>query len=148
MRGLCGEDGADGEGKRGETRMNRKDILARVRMQVMLVRTLSGQVRELSADGLRSLRLDGAPRGMGGVNRGLEVRLEKKDALERMLRRESELLRTYEAQARAEMDAMKPEHYAFCAMYYIAGFSLEETAQAMDRSARQCARYKREIETA
>ena len=97
--------------------MNRKDILGRVRMQVMLVRRLSGQMRELSADGLRSLRLDGAPRGTGGIYRGLDVRIEKKEALERMLRKESRLLRTYEKEARKEMDAMKPEHYAFCAMY-------------------------------
>ncbi|MBQ7886645.1 MAG: hypothetical protein IJ313_07105 [Clostridia bacterium] len=128
--------------------MSRKDILCRVRTQVMLVRTLSGQIREISGDGLRSLRLDGAPRSAGGVYRGLDARMEKKDALERMLRRESELLRAYESEARREMDGMKPEHYAFCAMYYIAGFSLEETAEALDRSARQCARYKREIEAA
>ena len=128
--------------------MNRKDILGRVRMQVMLVRRLSGQMRELSADGLRSLRLDGAPRGTGGIYRGLDVRIEKKEALERMLRKESRLLRTYEKEARKEMAAMKPEHYAFCAMYYIAGLSMEETAEGMERSLRQCARYKREIEAA
>lgn len=143
MRGMHGREEAAG----GE-RMNRKDILGRVRMQVMLVRRLSGQLRELSADGLRSLRMDGAPRGTAGVYRGLDVRIEKKEALERMLRKESRLLRAYEKEARREMDGMKPEHYAFCAMYYIAGLSLEETAEAMDRSLRQCARYKREIETA
>ena len=57
------------EGKAGEGRMNRKDILGRVRTQVMLVRKLNGQIREYSEDGLRSLRLDGAPRGTGGVYR-------------------------------------------------------------------------------
>ena len=128
--------------------MSRKDILCRVRKQVMLVRTLSGQIREISGDGLRSLRMDGGPRAAGGTYRGLDVRMEKQEALERMLRRESELLRAYEKEARGEMDGMKPEHYAFCAMYYIGAFSLEETAEAMDRSTRQCARYKREIETA
>lgn len=131
----------------GGDSMSRKDILCRVRMQVKLVRTLSEQIRGISGDGLRSLRLDGAPRS-GGIYRGLDARMEKKDALERMLRRESELLREYESEARREMDAMKPEHYAFAAMYYIAGFSLEETAEALDRSARQCARYKRELEAA
>jgi len=145
MRGMYEESG---ENMAGGKQMNRKTIFGRVRTQAMLVRTLSGQVRELSGDGLRSLRLDGAPGGRSGIYRGLDARMEKKDALERMLRRESELLRAYEAEARREMDAMKPEHYAFCAMYYIAGFSLEETAEAMDRSARQCARYKREIEAA
>lgn len=145
MRGLYegrGESGMDGE------RMSRKVILERVRTQVMLVRTLSGRIREISPDGLRSLRLDGMPRATSGIYRGLDIRMEKREALERMLRKESELLRAYESEARKEMDKMKPEHYAFCAMYYIGGFSLEETAEAMQRSARQCARYKREIEAA
>jgi len=88
------------------------------------------------------------PRGTGSIYRGLDAQLEKKEAMERMLRRESNLLRRYEREARKEMDLMRPEHYAFCAMYYIAGFSLEETAKALERSIRQCARYKREIETA
>ena len=126
--------------------MSRKEILGRVRTQTLLVRTQSERIREISGDGLRSLRLDGAPRG--GGHRGLDVRMEKKDAMERMLRRESELLREYECAARREMDGMKPEHYTFCAMYYIGGFTLEETAEAIDRSTRQCARYKREIEAA
>lgn len=139
--------GSGMEDKGGGTGMSRKDVFCRMRTQVMLVRTLSGQIREISGDGLRSLRLDGAPRSVG-VYRGLDARMEKKDALERMLRRESEVLREYETQARREMESMKPEHYAFCAMYYLAGFSLEETAQALDRSERQCARYKREIESA
>lgn len=143
MRGM--HEG-DMESMAGGKSMSRKDILCRVRTQVMLVRTLSGQIREIAGDGLRSLRLDGAPRS--GGYRGLDARMEKKDALERMLRRESELLRQYESEARREMDRMKPEHYAFSAMYYLAGFSLEETAEALDRSARQCARYKREIEAA
>lgn len=127
--------------------MSRRDILLRVRAQVMLVRRLSGQLREVSVDGIRSLRLDGAPRKTSGVYRGLDVRMEKREAMERMLRRESEILRGYESEARRAMDGMKPEHYAFCAMYYIGGFSLEETAEAIDRSIRQCARYKREIES-
>ena len=126
--------------------MSRRDILCRVRTQVMLVRTLNERMREISTDGLRSLRLDGAPRG--NAYHGLDTKLEKKEAMERMLRRESELLRNYESEARKEMDGMKPEHYTFCAMYYIGGFSMEETAEAMDRSARQCARYKHEIEAA
>ncbi|MBR4039408.1 MAG: hypothetical protein IKJ11_04835 [Clostridia bacterium] len=128
--------------------MSRKEKLLRVRAQVMLVRRLNGQMREQTSDGIRSLRLDGGPRRTSGIYRGLDVRLEKKEAMERMLRRESEILRGYESEARIEMDGMKPEHYAFCAMYYIGGFTLEETAEAIDRSLRQCARYKREIEAA
>ncbi len=122
-------------------------IFARVRRQVLLVRRLGQQMKALAPDGVRSLRLDGAPRG-GGTPHGLEVGLIKRDALERMLRRESELLRAYEREARTAMEAMRPELYAFCAMYYVAGLSMQETAEAIDRSPRQCARYKREIETA
>ena len=39
-----------------------------------------------------------------------------------------------------------PGDYGFCALYYIEGLSIEETARAIDRSERQCLRYKREIE--
>lgn len=145
MRGM---HGGSMEAAVGGTGMNRKDILNRVRMQVMLVRRLNGQIRELSGDGLRSLRLDGMPGRTRGVYHGLEVQIEKKEALERMLRRESRLMRQYEKEARKAMDGMTPELYAFSAMYYIAGFSVEETSKAMDRSVRQCMRYKREIETA
>ena len=144
MRGMHGS----GNGGAGEREMSRKDILHRVRSQVMLVRKLNSQMKEYAADGLRSLRVDGMPRATGGVYRGLDVQLEKRDAMERMLRRESRHLRAYEKEARKQMDGMRPEHYAFCAMYYIGGFSLEETAEAIERSLRQCARYKREIEEA
>lgn len=136
------EDMRDGEVRQ----MSRKDVLCRVRAQVMLVRRLNGQMKEISTDGVRSLRLDTAPRT--ATYRGLDVRLEKREAMERMLRRESEVLRRYEEAARSQMETMKPEHYAFCAMYYLGGFSLEDTAEAIDRSPRQCARYKREIEAA
>jgi len=64
----------------------------------------------------------------------------------RLIERESGILREYEKEARREMDDMRPELYAFCALYYLAGMSLAETAEAIDRSERQCARYKREIE--
>ena len=120
--------------------MSRKETLGRVRMQVQMVRKLNEQVKEISGSGLRSMRLDGAP--------APELPESPEDALERMLHKESELLRTYEREARKEMDAMKPEQYAFCAMYYIAGFSLEETAATMKKSIRQCMRYKHEIEAA
>ena len=145
MRGMYGENG---EGSGGEKRMSRKDIFGRVRMQLKLVRTLREQLRELLKDGVRSMQMDAMPRGMSGIGRGLEIRIEKREAKEEMLRKESELLQAYEKEARREMDSMKPEHYAFCAMYYMGGLSLEETAEAMDRSVRQCARYKREIEMA
>lgn len=126
--------------------MSRREALCRARAQVMLVRRLNGQMKEMAPDGMRSLRLDAAPRSTS--YRGLDVQVEKREAMERMLRKESEILRRYEAAARIQMENMKPEHYAFCAMYYLGGFSLEETAEAIDRSVRQCARYKREMEAA
>lgn len=126
--------------------MKRKEIFDRVRMQAMLVRRIGGQIREMPQDGIRSLRLDGMPRGTGGMYRGLDAQIEKKEAMERMLRRESALLLDYEKAARAQMDGMKPDEYAFCALYYIGALSLEETAEAIGRSTRQCARYKREID--
>ena len=96
--------------------------------------------------GVGGMRLDGMPRAQSTAARGLDVRLEKREAMERILNRESALLRRYEQEARAEMDRMRPEHYAFCALYFLAGLSLTETAEAIDRSERQCMRYKREIE--
>ena len=126
--------------------MTRGEKMARVRAQAMLVRRLGEQLREASGDGLRSMRLDGMPRAQSTAARGLDVRLEKREAMERILNRESARLRRYEPEARAEMDRMRPEHYAFCALYFLAGLSLTETAEAIDRSERQCMRYKREIE--
>ena len=126
--------------------MTRGEKMARVRAQAMLVRRLGEQLREASGDGLRSMRLDGMARAQSTAARGLDVRLEKREAMERILNRESALLRRYEQEARAEMDRMRPEHYAFCELYFLAGLSLTETAEAIDRSERQCMRYKREIE--
>lgn len=63
-----------------------------------------------------------------------------------MIRRESEVLIACEKEAREAMDGLKPELYAFCVMYYINGFTLDETAQALERCERQCTRYRREIE--
>ena len=128
--------------------MERKEALNRVRRQVMLVRQLTQQMKELSPDGVRSLRMDGMPRAAGTAARGLDMQVARREAMERMLKRESEVLRRYEREARETMDGMRPELYSFCVMYYINGFSMEETALALDRCKRQCARYRREIESA
>ena len=126
--------------------MTRREIMARVRAQVLLVRRLEEQLREMSGDGLRSLRLGCAGGGGNAAARGLDTRLEKKDALERMLERESAVLREYEMEARTEMEKMQPDQYAFCAMYYLSGLGITETAEMLERSERQCMRYRREIE--
>ncbi len=125
--------------------MSRKETMQRVRTQVLLIRRLSAQMRELSRDGLRSMRMDGMPRA-GGMAQGLDAKMLRREALEGMLQRECRKLREWEREARREMDGMSPERYAFCSMYYIGAFSMEETAQALDRTVRQCRRYKAEIE--
>ena len=122
------------------------EALSRVRAQRLLVGRLGERIRRETADGVRSPWLDGAPCGHGGLTGGLETRLIKREALERLAARESELLREYERAARSFMDRMNPEDYAFCALYYLAGLSLGETAEALERSERQCMRYKRRIE--
>ena len=122
------------------------EALSRVRAQRLLVGRLGERIRRETADGVRSPRLDGAPCGHGGLTGGLETRLIKREALKRLAARESRLLREYERAARTFMDEMGPEDYAFCALYYLAGLSLSETAEALERSERQCLRYKRRIE--
>ena len=122
--------------------MTRKEIMTRMRAQVLLVRRLNEQLRELSPDGVRSLKMGGAGGGRGGVPRGIDVMMERREALERMIRRESALLIEYEKAARREMDGMKPAEYAFCLMYYIGAYSIEETSCAIERSVRQCERYR------
>ena len=119
--------------------------LRRVRTQRELVARLGEQLRRETMDGVRSARLDGLPAGHG-MPSGLDARLIKRETLERLAARESALLREYEQAARLLMDEMNPEDYAFCALYYLAGLSLGETAEALERSERQCLRYKRRIE--
>jgi len=128
-----------GAGGRG---MTRREIMARVRAQALLVKQLAGQMEELSPDGIRCLRIGGAPGGGNAAARGLDVRLERRDAMQRMLERESARLRAYEAAARREMESMKPAEYAFCLMYYIEARSIKETSAAIERSVRQCERYR------
>ena len=130
----------------GGRKMTKREVMIRVRSQALLVRRLNEQLKELSPDGISSVRLSGMPGGKGGIPRGLDVHMERREALERMIRRESAVLREYEAAARKEMDGMKPGEYAFCLMYYIGAYSIEETCSAIERSHRQCMRYKKEIE--
>lgn len=134
--------------KKGSFMMNMQErrALIGVRRQVKLVRRLSEQLRYEAPGALPSLRMDGMPRGRGSVPGGLDVHIAKRDALERLLERESAEMRRQEETARRVMERMEPGLYAFCALYYIAALSLEETAEAIDRCVRQCRRYKREIE--
>ena len=122
----------------------RKEKLLRTRAQVELVRRLGEKLRAMEP-GVRAVEMTGMPRG-GGLPCGLDAALAKKDALERLLTQECARLRRYEEEARREMDTMRPEIYAFAAMYYLCAMSVEETAEALGRSERQCMRYKQTAE--
>ena len=138
-------DGMEDRGTGGRG-MTRRETMTRMRAQALLVKRLNEQRRELSQDGVRSLKLGGAPgAGHGGMPRGLDVQMERKEAIERMIERENAKLRAYEEEARREMECMKPGEYAFCLMYYIGGYSMQETSEAIDRSMRQCERYRSAI---
>lgn len=119
-------------------------LLRRVRAQARLVNELGEKLQAMKPGTIRSPKLDGMPRS--GFSGGLDVQMVKWDSLNRIAARETALLRKYEKEARKEMESMKPEWYAFSVLYYIGGLSIEETAEAIDRSSRQCLRYKREIE--
>lgn len=95
--------------------------LSRVRRQVLLVRTLKDTLHRAEDSGADTAYI-----------------ADK-------LRKETRLMIGYEQQARAHLDGLTPQLYAFAVMYFIAGESLEKTAEAIDRSARQCGRYKRAL---
>ena len=124
---------------------NQREILKNVRAQVKLVMMLKGRLYEEGKAALRALRMDGMPKGSASTS-GLDAQMIRREEMSRMLRREEARLRRMERKARQEMEGMKPELYAFCALYYIAGMSLIDVSEAIDRSERQCLRYKREIE--
>lgn len=128
--------------------MRRGEKMRRTRSQAVLVRRLSEQMKEEGRGRIASPGLDGTPRGRGGLPRGLDTQVAKREAMLSMLMQERARLKEYEAEARREMESMRPELYAFCALYYLAGLTLAETGEAIDRSERQCERYRREIERA
>ena len=133
-------------GGEGMERMSVGAKMRRVRAQAMLVHRLGEQLRALEP-GVKSPVLTDMPRYSGGMAKGIDCQMARKDALERILLREGALMREYESAARAEMDRMKPELYAFCTLYYLSGMTMEETAETLGRCVRQCTRYKKEIES-
>lgn len=72
----------------GTAEMSRKETMQRVRRQVLLIRKLSGQMRELSRDGLRSMHMDGMLRASGPAQK-LDAKMLRQKALVGMLQRES-----------------------------------------------------------
>ena len=126
--------------------MTRKEKMRRVRAQAQLVQRLGARMKEYAADGIRSPGLDGMPRARGCTPSGVMLRYEKREAMREVIEKESAVLREYEQAARREMDLMRPELYAFCAVYYLAALDIDEAAEAISRSKRQCERYRAEIE--
>ena len=62
------------------------------------------------------------------------------------IRREGKRMELLEKAAVEEMDGLTPEVYAFCMAYYVGGLTLLEAAEMIDRSERQCNRYKALVE--
>lgn len=122
-----------------------RESLIQVRAQAKLVARLRERTEEEKRIGLRAIRMDSPIRG-GGNAIGLDAGMIRREEMARVLSREEALLKRMERKARQAMEGMKPELYAFCALYYIAGLSLTEVSEAIDRSERQCTRYRREIE--
>ena len=122
-----------------------REGLIQIRAQAKLVARLRERTAEENRIGLRSIRMDAAPRS-GAHAAGLDAGMIRREEMARILAREEALLRRMEKKARQEMEGMRPELYAFCALYYIAGMSLADVSAAIDRSERQCIRYRREIE--
>ena len=121
-----------------------KEALLQMRSQAIVAARMRERAQE-QTNGLRSLRLDGMPKGPAQTG-GLDARMIRREEAERMLRREEARLRRMEKKARESMARMRPELYAFCAMYYLAALDLEEVGEAIARSKRQCERYRAEVE--
>lgn len=127
--------------------MNEKEreLLNQVRAQAILVAKLRERFAQESHSGLRAIRMDGMPRS-GAPAAGLDSALIRREEMARILRMEQAHLSRLERKARPTLAHMKPELYAFCTLYYLRGVSLADTALAIDRSERQCMRYKQDIE--
>ncbi len=122
-----------------------RDALKRTRAQALLVKQLRERIGGESRCGLRAIRMDGMPGGSRSTA-GLDARMIRLEEMTRVLRREEARLRRLEKAAREVILNLRPELYAFCTLYYIAGMSVDSVSEAIDRSERQCLRYKREIE--
>ena len=122
-----------------------KDVLRHTRAQALLIRRIRERSEEEEGRTICAMRIDAMPRGSASTA-GLDAGMIRREEMARMLRREEARFRRLEKKAREAILLLKPELYAFCALYYIEGMSMERVGEALDRSARQCRRYKREIE--
>lgn len=122
-----------------------RDVLKRTRMQAMLVRQMRERIGGESRSGMRAIRMD-AMAGGSRSTAGLDARMIRLEEMTRVLRREEARLRRLEKTARELILTLRPELYAFCTLYYVAGMSLVDVGEAIDRSERQCMRYRSEIQ--
>ena len=124
-----------------------RETMMQVRAQSILTARLREKVGGQTISGLRALRLSDMPHA-GREAAGIDVQMIKQEELIRQLQNEEARLKRMERKARAKMAGMRLELYTFCAAYYLNGMSILETAEQIDRSERQCMRYKQEIEGA
>ena len=122
-----------------------KDALLQMRTQVRLVERLKEKCAEEDGCSVHGMRLSATPRG-GGIYTGLDARMIMREEAYRILQQEEARMVRLERKARKLMEGMAPGLYAFCVVYYIGGLGLADAAQVLDRSDRQCRRYKMEIE--
>ena len=100
--------------------MRRANVFEKMRSQALAVRSARKQMNAALSD----------------EKEFYQMRLEKEEAL----------LKVCEVATRKSMETLRPELYAFAAMYYLGGMPLMESADAIDKSVRQCMRYKKQIE--
>ena len=122
-----------------------RELLRLTRTQAQLVSALRARCGEELALGLRAISPDTAAR-RGGVPPGLEADVIRREELSRMLAREEAYLCRLEKKARKVIAALPLSMHSFCVLYYIGAASLDQIAVLLDRSARQCLRYKQQIE--
>lgn len=71
--------------------------------------------------------------------------VKKQPSFARMLARERLALQEHEKEARAYMKDLRPIEYSFVLTYYLSGMTLRETSETIDRSNRQCERFRKKF---
>lgn len=72
---------------------------------------------------------------------------DEQEWLKKKIAQEEKRMAALEKAARSVLEDVNPEMYAFGVSYYIDGMSLLEAGKIIDRSERQCIRYKQAFET-
>lgn len=69
-----------------------------------------------------------------------------RESLINMYNRESRVRDNKLAELQPYIDSLPGEYAIFCRVYYVHGFTIAECADILNKSIRQCSRYKRLIE--